>query len=252
MYKSMYDTDVITWSPQGRIFQMEYAMEAIKQGTVVVGLRSDKYAILAAHKRSQSELAEHQKKLFKVDDHLGMGISGLTADARILCEYMRTECLNHKFVYGENHQVGRLVVNIGDKAQQKTQRASSRPYGVALLVAGYDEAGPHIYESCPSGSFHEYFAMAIGGRSQSAKTYLEKNFESFKSLGQQELLKHAVKALHASMAMDTEMTTKNIALAVVGPDQPFKELSEDELKPFVDEITSIEATTGDGAAMETS
>merc|ERR1739848_222789 len=107
---------------------------------------------------------------------MGIGISGLTADARVLSNYMRTECLNHKYVYDTPMNTGRLVAQIGDKAQQKTQRYSQRPYGVALLVAGFDNNGPHIYEACPSGNFFEYKAMAIGGRSQSARTYLEKNF----------------------------------------------------------------------------
>ena len=73
---------------------------------------------------------------------------------------------------------------VEDRSQNKTQRSSKRPYGVGLLVAGYDENGPHLYETCPSGNYFEYKAMAIGGRSQSAKTYLEKHFEAFQDCDQ--------------------------------------------------------------------
>ncbi|KAF4723086.1 Proteasome subunit alpha 1, partial [Perkinsus olseni] len=114
MFRNPYDTDCITWSPQGRIFQIEYAMEAVKQGTAVVALRGKKHAVLCAFRRRQSELASYQQKIFRIDDHIGVAISGLTADARrstfsfpffnyplqgVLCSFMRDECLSHKFTY---------------------------------------------------------------------------------------------------------------------------------------------------------
>ncbi|CAK0810065.1 unnamed protein product [Prorocentrum cordatum] len=175
-----YDMDCITWSPAGRILQIEYAMEAVKQGLPVLGLRSKTHVVLCSFKRSQSELAEPQQKIFKMDDNLAIGISGLTADARMLAEYIRLEYLDHRYIYDAPMIVGRLVAQVASKSQQKTH-GGGRPYGVGLLVAGVDEkeGGPHLFETCPSGNYFEYFAMAIGGRSTSAKTYLEKNFESF-------------------------------------------------------------------------
>ena len=108
-----YDTDVVTWSPQGRIFQVEYAMEAVKQGSVAVGLKNSSFAVIATLKRAPSELSSYQRKIFKIDDHLGIAISGLTADGRILCRYMRNECLNHRYVYESAMPVGRLVRQVG-------------------------------------------------------------------------------------------------------------------------------------------
>lgn len=96
----------------------------------------------------------------------GISISGLTADARSLCKYMRTECLQHKYVYESPVTVQRLVVDVADKCQGCTQSASGRPFGVGLLVAGVDQTGPHIYYNCPSGNYYEYKAMTIGARSQ--------------------------------------------------------------------------------------
>merc|ERR1712066_1006503 len=125
-----------------------------------------------------------------------IGISGLTADGRVLAEYMRDECLNHRYIYDSPMSVGRLVAQVSDKAQTKTQNSSKRPYGVGMLVAGVDDNGPHLFETCPSGNFFEYYAMAIGGKSTSAKTYLEKHFENFVDLDADALVQHAVEAMN--------------------------------------------------------
>lgn len=92
---------------------------------------------------------------------------------------MRGECMNHKFVYESPIQTERLVSDVADKHQKATQMYVRRPYGVGLLVAGYDRTGPHLFQTCPSGNYYEWKAMALGARSQSAKTFLEKHYESF-------------------------------------------------------------------------
>merc|ERR1712003_208552 len=190
----------------GRILQVEYAMEAVKQGTPVLALRSKTHVVIASFKKAQSELAQHQQKIFKIDDHMCIGISGLTADARVLAEYMRNECLNHRYIYDHPMLLGRLVSQVADMSQQKTQNSSKRPYGVGLLVAGVDEKGPHLFETCPSGNFFEYHAMAIGGKSTSAKTYLEKHFESFKDADAEALIQHAVEAMNKTTGSDQSLT----------------------------------------------
>jgi len=233
MFRNQYDTDTITWSPQGRIFQIEYAMEAVKQGTAVIGVRSKTHAALFCLKRAPSELANHQKKIFPIDTHMGVGISGLTGDARVLCEYLRNEALNHKYIYDAPVTISRTMQSLSDMSQERTQRYSQRAYGVGLIVIGYDGHGAQLFETCPSGNFFEYYAVAIGGRSQSAKTYLEKHFESFPELGPDALVEHGLKALNACLAQDAELTTKNVAVAVVGKDTPFREYTEAELAPLV-------------------
>lgn len=166
MFRNQYDTDCITWSPAGRIHQIEYAMEAVKQGSAAVGLRSKTHALVASIKKSSNELSSYQKKIFKVDEHMGIAIAGLVPDGRVLAKYMRNECLNYRFTYDGSMQVGRLVAQLADKSQLGTQRAGHRPYGVGLLVAGYDQTGPHIFQTCPSGNFWEYHAFAIGARAR--------------------------------------------------------------------------------------
>merc|ERR1712205_259039 len=115
MHRNQYDTDCITWSPQGRIYQIEYACEAVKQGSACVGLRSKTHAVLATLKRQSGELASYQQKIFKIDDHLAIGIAGLTADGRLLSRYMRQECMNHKYVFERPLPVGRLVCQVADR-----------------------------------------------------------------------------------------------------------------------------------------
>ncbi|KAK3701791.1 hypothetical protein QZH41_009802, partial [Actinostola sp. cb2023] len=150
----------------GRIHQIEYAMEAVKQGSATVALKSKTHAVLVALKRAPSELSAHQKKILPIDAHVGVSIAGLTADARLLSKFMRNECLNSKYAYNTRLPVSRLVAAVGDKMQLPTQRYGRRPYGVGLLVVGYDEMGAHIFQTCPSANYFDCKAMAIGARSQ--------------------------------------------------------------------------------------
>jgi 20S proteasome subunit alpha 6 len=241
MFRNQYDTDVITWSPQGRLFQVEYAMEAVKQGSCAVGLTNGTHVILATLKRSQNELSSYQRKVFKVDDHMGMAISGLTSDGRVLSKYMRNECINHRFVYECPMPVGRLVRQIADKSQVSTQRSWKRPYGVGLLVAGYDQTGPHLYNTCPSGNYYEYKAMGIGSRSQAAKTYLEKHLATFPTATLDELVKHGLRALSSSLA-DGELTAANTAVAIVGKGTAFTVLEDDNILPYIEALKEEEPT----------
>jgi 20S proteasome subunit alpha 6 len=252
-----YDTDVVTWSPQGRIFQVEYAMEAVKQGSVAVGLKNASFAVIATLKRAPSELSSYQRKIFKIDDHLGIAISGLTADGRILCRYMRNECLNHRYVYESAMPVGRLVRQVADKAQVGTQRSWKRPYGVGLMSAGYDEkTGAHVYYNCPSGNFYEYKAFAMGSRSQAAKTYMERRVIGGEverdAMTMDELICHTLKALHSTI-QDGDLNERNCSVAVVGKGQPFTILEGENLAPFVASVLAEdeeEEAAGDDAMVE--
>jgi len=235
MFRSMYDSDVTTWSPQGRIHQIEYAMEAVKQGSACVGLKSETHAVVATLMRSSSELGAYQKKIFKIDDHVGIAIAGLTADARVLSKYMRSECLNHKFVFETPLQTQRLVQGVADKSQVHTQRYGRRPYGVGLLVIGYDETGSHLYETSPSGNYYDYKAQAIGARSQSAKTYLERHYQQFANLSKEDLIKHALKSLRETLQSSSDgLNMKNCAVGIVGKDHVFEILEGAKLQKYLD------------------
>ena len=159
---------------------------------------------------------------------MGMVFSGLTADARFLNKFMRNEALNYWYTHDSQHPVERMINKVAAKSQAKTCNPSKRPFGIGMLVAGIDEAGTHLFETCPSANFYEYIAMAIGARCQSAKTYLEKNYESFGKCDRATLIKHGVKALRQS-AQEQELTVHNVSVGVVGKDEPFRLLNEGEL-----------------------
>jgi len=236
MFRNQYDSDVSVWSPQGRIYQIEYAMEAVKQGSATVGIKSKTHVVLVALKRASSELSAHQKKIVPIDDHLGISIAGLAADARILSRFMRNECLNNKYAFTAPMPVTRLVSLIGNKSQIPTQRYGRRPFGVGLLVAGYDDLGSHLYQTCPSANYYECKAMAIGARSQSARTYLEKHLNEFPTNSLDELIKHALRALRDTLPNEIELTTKNCSLGIVGKDLPFTIFDDEKVKPYLDAI----------------
>lgn len=246
MFRNQYDSDVTVWSPQGRLHQVEYAMEAVNLGSATVGLKSKTHAALIALKRASSELSAYQKKIIPIDLHIGVAISGLTADARILSRYMRTECLNYKYSHDTLLPVNRLISQLGNKMQVSTQRYDRRPYGVGLLVGGYDENGPHIYQTCPSANYYDCKAMAIGARSQSARTYLEKHLEEFQSSSVEELFKHGLRALRDTLPPEIDLTTKNVSIGVVGKGQNFKIFDENETASFLAMIEGEERRGGGG------
>ncbi|CAH2235508.1 jg27836 [Pararge aegeria aegeria] len=210
MFRNQYDSDVTVWSPQGRLHQVEYAMEAVKLGSATVALKSKQFAVLIALKRAVSELSAYQKKIIPIDEHISISISGLTADARMLSRFMRTECLNYRYAHDAPMPVGRLIGMVGNKMQICTQRYDKRPLGVGLLVAGYDDQGPHIYQTCPSANFFDCRAMAIGARSQSARTYLEKHLNTFMDCDLNDLVAHGLRALRDTLPNEVDLNTKVI------------------------------------------
>ncbi|XP_055683812.1 proteasome subunit alpha type-1-like [Lutzomyia longipalpis] len=250
MFRNQYDSDVTVWSPQGRLHQVEYAMEAVKLGTATVGLKNKDHAILIALKRASSELASYQKKIIPIDDHLGISISGITADARILSRYMRQECLNYKYSYDANYPVGRLITNLGNKMQVCTQRYDRRPYGVGLLVAGYDDLGPHVFQVCPSANYFNCKAMSIGSRSQSARTYLGKHLNSFPTCDLKKLIEHGLLALRDTLPNELNLTEKNVSIAIVGKGTPFQILSEEENKTYLAAIAQAGPSAREAQASE--
>eukprot|EP01062_Namystynia_karyoxenos_P060692 TRINITY_DN52396_c0_g1_i1.p1 TRINITY_DN52396_c0_g1~~TRINITY_DN52396_c0_g1_i1.p1 ORF type:complete len:287 (+),score=119.26 TRINITY_DN52396_c0_g1_i1:87-863(+) len=258
MTKSQYDTDITIWSPEGRLHQIEYAMEAVKKGSAAVGVKSATHCVLTALKRSpQAELASYQNKVFKLDPRVGMGIAGLTSDARYLAHFMRTECMNHRYVFDSMMPCARLIDMVADKHQSNTQIAGRRPYGVGCIIAGVDATGTHLYQTCPSGNWYDYKAIAIGHRSQSARTYLERHYESFTKAPLDELVNHALKALATTCGEGTELKPENTTIAIVGLDQDFVAYNDDEAKKWLDvfrmdpaDMPAEEEGGGDGMATD--
>lgn len=236
MFRNSYDNDTVTFSPTGRIFQVEYALEAIKQGSAAVGIASNTHVVLVALKRNAEELGSYQKKITRIDDNMGLALAGLAPDARLLSNHLRTLSMRQQYLFDRPLAVNAAVASIADKAQNNTQQYGRRPYGVGLLVAGYDEQGPHLFEFLPSGSMLEYIGSAIGARSQAAKTYLERNFDSFADCELEQLIIHGLVALRDTLPQEKELTFQNTSIAVVGKDTKFTILEDEAVIPWLDKL----------------
>lgn len=249
MFRNTYDSDNTVFSPQGRLHQVEYALEAVKQGSAVVGLRSKTHAILVALKRAPSELASYQKKMLRIDNHMGIGFAGLTSDARVLSTYMRQLALSSRLVYSRPLPVSRMVDSLADRAQHNTMDYGKRPYGVGFLIIGVDSTGPHLYEFTPTANCFEYYAMSIGARSQSAKTYLERKYEEFSEASLEDLVLHGLYALRDTLPQNKDLELDQVSVAVVGPGadadvnsaearrgEKFRVVEGDELRPYMDRL----------------
>lgn len=246
MFRNNYDNDSVTYSPTGRLFQVEYALEAIKQGSAAVGIASANHVVLVALKRNAEELGSYQKKIIKVDDHMGIALAGLAPDARVLSNYLRKLAMNSKLVFNRPLLTSKAALSIADKAQENTQLYGSRPYGVGLLVGGWDETGAHLYEFQPSGSVLEYYGAAIGARSQAARTYLERNLDEIrKSEDIEALVVHGLNALRDTLSQDMELTIRNTSVSVVGKDQDFVIYEDEDVQKWLEKLDSTSNARND-------
>ena len=236
MQKSLYDRSTLTWSPQGRLYQVEYAMEAVNQGNLLIGAKSKTHLVLIGFKTAPNEkLSYFPEKLFKVSNHIGIGIAGLTPDGRLIYQYMKNQCLNYNYTYNADYPIERLVEKIAENSQLKTQRGDySRPYGVGLLIAGYDKTGPRLFRTCPSANFYEYNCIAIGNRCQGAMTFLESNLEKLPNMTKDELVKIALEA--TKKAEDVKIDGNNVDIIVVGKDENTKFLTKDEIENYLKDL----------------
>jgi 20S proteasome subunit alpha 6 len=239
MFRNQYDSDVTVWSPQGRLHQVDYAVEAMKQGSATVGIKSNTHVVLVALKRAANELCSHQKKIYELDDHCGLSIAGLLSDGRILARFLQTECSSWRWDFKENVPIQVLNSHLALKLQANTQYYGRRPFGVGLVIAGYDRNGAHIVQSDPSGEVVEVLATSIGARSQSARTYLEKHLDQFKTATLDQLIEHALLALRDTLPQEDNLSKKNTSISIVGKDTPFKAMDDDEVQPFLERITNI-------------
>jgi len=228
-----YDRAITVFSPDGRLFQVEYAREAVKRGTTTVGLKFNDGAILIIDKRITSPLIEPSsiEKIFKIDDFIGCATSGLVADARVLVDRARIESQINKITYNERIPVDVLVKKICDFKQNYTQYGGVRPFGTALLIAGVDDKGVHLYETDPSGAMMSYKAGSIGsGRSVVMEIFEEKYKPDM-------ALDPAVKlGLEALLAATEEgsLNTLAVEIGLVRKKQPFEKLDPKKVSKYVE------------------
>merc|ERR1719411_2265180 len=179
---------------------------------------------------------------------MGISIAGLTADGKSLSRWMRTECLHSRYFNDTPLRVSTLMWDLGNKMQLTIQGYNKRPYGVGLLVAGFDDLGPHIYQVCPSANFYDCKAMAIGARSQSARTYLEKKLDEFGECELEPLAAHGLRALRDTLPNEVDLTNKNVSIAIVGEDIEFAVYEDSDVDRYLDLIAGEEQTVPEDGA----
>ncbi|MFB6070480.1 MAG: archaeal proteasome endopeptidase complex subunit alpha [Halanaeroarchaeum sp.] len=174
-----YDRGITIFSPDGRLYQVEYAREAVKRGTASIGVRADDGVALVVDKRIRSPLMEQSsvEKLHKADDHVGVASAGHVADARQLIDFARRDAQVNRLRYEEAIDVETLTKDITDHIQQYTQIGGARPFGVALLIGGLEDGEPRLFETDPSGTPYEWRAIAIGSERSDIQSYLEEHYD---------------------------------------------------------------------------
>ncbi|QLD87826.1 archaeal proteasome endopeptidase complex subunit alpha [Natronomonas salina] len=224
-----YDRGITIFSPDGRLYQVEYAREAVKRGTASIGIRTADGVVLAVDKRIRSPLMERTsvEKIHKADDHIGIASAGHVADARQLIDFARRQAQVNQLRYGEPIGVETLTKAVTDHIQQYTQVGGARPFGVALIIGGIEDGEPRLYETDPSGTPYEWQALAVGADRGEIEDYLEENYDDDLELDAGVGL--ALEAL--ASVNDNSLTPQGIGLATISVgDDGFQELSDDEIE----------------------
>ncbi len=229
---SAYDRAITVFSPDGRLFQVEYAREAVKRGATAVGVVFKDGGLLATDKLVKSKLVNPKsiEKIFKVDDHVGVAVSGLVADARRLIQHARVEAQKERVIYEEEIPVESLTKEICDLKQMYTQYGGARPFGVAMLILGIDDTGIKLFETDPSGAFSEVYASAIGQGKKDVEDFFESKYS--KDMKFEDAVRLSVSALNKANKTKTNLNTLEVYY-ITKKDKKFKELSVDKLGKIV-------------------
>ncbi|MBD3207623.1 archaeal proteasome endopeptidase complex subunit alpha [Candidatus Bathyarchaeota archaeon] len=227
-----YDGAITIFSPEGRIYQVEYALELVKRGSPIVGVRSPEGVVLAAMEPQLSKLAAPRgsKKIFRIDEHVGVAISGLSPDARVLIRRARIAAQSNRMTYAEPIDIEELTSSVGDLLQTYTQNAGVRPFGVSLIFGGVDKYRVSLISTDPSGSYRGYKATSVGRNSDTAKEVLQKQYREEISLDESIAL--SVEALRT--AAQQEMSVENLNIAVIPKEtRIFRVLSDEEVRKYL-------------------
>ena len=228
-----YDHGITTFSPDGRLFQVEYARESVKRGTTTAGLKYRDGVILVVDKRIASRLIipDSIEKVYRIDDHIGFATSGLVADDRQLVDRARVQCQVNRITYADPIPIETLTKRICDFKQSFTQYGGVRPFGTALLIAGVDEDGIHLYETDPSGAYQSYHAGAIGRGRSSVVEFFEKNWKP--NITMNAGIKLALEGLRNSL--EEELNKDAVEIAIIDA-SGYSLLSKDDCIKHIDKL----------------
>ncbi|HDI01590.1 MAG TPA: archaeal proteasome endopeptidase complex subunit alpha [Candidatus Bathyarchaeota archaeon] len=232
-----YDRAITVFSPEGRLFQVEYAQEAVNKGRTIIGIRCKEGVVLGAEEELESKLQDpsFEWKLYQIDEHIGTAIAGLGPDARILIDQARVYAQSNRLLYDEPIDVEIVTKRICDIKQLYTQHAGVRPFGVSLIIGGVDRKGPRVFITFPGGAYRAYRAVAIGKGRDVAESILIKEYREDMTLD--EAITLAVKCLLKSAEARGEST--RIRIAIIPADtKKFKLLSDEEVEEYVKKARS--------------
>jgi len=230
-----YDRGITIFSPDGRLYQVEYAREAVKRGTASVGVRTTDGVVLAADTRVRSPLLERSsvEKLHKIDDHVGIASAGHVADARQLIDFARRDAQVNQLRYEEPIDVESLTKDITDQIQQYTQTGGARPFGVALIVGGIQNGEPRLFETDPSGTPYEWQALAVGGNREDLLSYFEEEYRE--DLDLDAGIDLALSAL--TEVGDSEVTPEGVALGTIDVEtEQYRQHTDEEIATYLEDV----------------
>ncbi|MEA3229566.1 MAG: archaeal proteasome endopeptidase complex subunit alpha [archaeon] len=202
-----YDRTIVVFSPDGRLFQVEYAREAVKKGAITFGFLFRDGILLCAQKRA-SKLVNFADKTFQIDDHIGLAATGIVADARVLVDVARVKAQQNKMIYDEPIPVSSIAKFLADRQQLYTQHAGVRPYGVSMLIGGINKK-PALYETDPSGILMECTAKAVGNKAEKINKYFEEKYKE--DMNEKDAIQFAIDSLKKQSKTDI----KNINLVII-------------------------------------
>lgn len=227
-----YDMTPTMYSPDGRIYQVEYAIETVKRGTLALGIKCKEGVIMAVEEKTRAlQTSNVTQKIFQVDYHIGVAAAGYIPDARVQVDYARYFSQGNKMTYDEPVEVETVAKYLADQCHQFTQYAGVRPYGVALIIAGLDQKGPSIYVTDPSGTFVQYAAVAIGASSEEVTDFLEKYYDPNMSIDDCAAL--AISAIN--LKTEEKEGVKHIKMSkITAETKGIEKVSEEDLKKYTE------------------
>jgi len=229
-----YDRAITVFSPDGRLFQVEYAMELVNRGATILAIRSSGGVVLGAEETVDPlEESEYSWKLFKIDDHVGAAIVGLSSDARILIDQARVLAQSNKLTYDEPIDTEVVTKRICDIKQLYTQHAGVRPFGVSMIFAGVDKSGNRVFGTHPSGTYRGYKARTEGAGRETVFNILKEEYRE--ETGLKDTTKLAVKCL--AKALEARQLPPRIKIAVISTEtQKMDYLTDEKTESIMKEL----------------